>query len=592
MPIIYRIQGAILAESYERVNQKLWLSNHSKTFHYKESGWNRIDKSELCVTKSFKVFQLEFPIDWKVDPFKSKSWRLYFHSLDWLHSYRYRAEKSNDTNALEKAREIIINWWNNNSQPENSDEMAWDDHATANRLANLCIWYNLFDHNEEEEEQFTEIINFHCEMIESFFENGHWIATNHAIFHIASLVNVNLVFGNSTKIIDTSELARTYLQQTVQTIIHVDSGFSVEQSLFYHQFVMNEFLPLLELIESNNEMDSEAINICIEKMKSFLQVISTVDGTVPALGDTAFGFKVSARYRPITEIKQGTFVYEDSGLAIFRGHTNQSPNIGVFSFVEKRTSHGHFNPLDFSLIMSGEELLVDAGGSYAYGEPFRFSYIISNLAHNVVRVYGQNAKNACEYLSSSVGENSFVSARQSRDDAEIIRTVVSISGECFIVFDSVELTKPGNVELFWHFSPTVNISNGEVNEIDTSDNRETLISANDTEMQLQLSLKTSEIVMNSAHSSNVSIKVQSGIHEPTPQGWVTPGHRKIIATPCMVVEYEECNQANAATTWIQSDTKYQLLELSPQLAKIQIGNNKICEVSCINGEVKISSTNN
>ena len=54
MPIIYRIQGAILAESYERVNQKLWLSNHSKTFHYKESGWNRIDKSELCVTKSFK----------------------------------------------------------------------------------------------------------------------------------------------------------------------------------------------------------------------------------------------------------------------------------------------------------------------------------------------------------------------------------------------------------------------------------------------------------------------------------------------------------------------------------------------------------
>lgn len=582
--------GAILEKTYTGENQNLWLSNHSKTFHYKESGWERINRSELCVTKSFNPYQLEFPIDWRADPFQSKSWRLYFHSLDWLHSFRYAIEKHNNEEALKKVREIIVHWWIKNSQPESSDEMAWDDHATSNRLANLCIWYNLFENTPEEEEQFVEIINFHCEMINSFFENGHWIATNHAIFHIASLVNVNLIFGNSTKITDTSELAKKYLERTLETIIHLDSGFSVEQSLFYHQFVMDEFLPLLELIEFNDKMDSKSINSCIEKMKRFLEVISTIDGTVPALGDTSFGFKVRAKYRPTSEIKKGTFVYEDSGLAIFRGHTNKLPNVGVFSFVNKRTSHGHFNPLDFSLIISGEELLVDSGGSYAYGEPFRFSYIISNLAHNVVRVFGENAKNASEYLFSSSDEISFVSAKQSRDDADITRTVVSLSGECFIVFDSVELPKPGMIELFWHFSPSIDISSDGINKLDTSENCDLLISKDNDLTKLKLFLNKSEIMMNSAHSSAVSIKLQSGVHEPTPQGWVTPGHRKIIPIPCVVVEYEQCSQANTATSWIPVDSKYQLLELSSAYAKVQIGHSTICEIRYDKTGVSISSS--
>jgi hypothetical protein len=401
---------------------------------------------------------------------------------------------------------------------------------------------------------------------------------------------VNLIFGNSTKITDTSELAKKYLERTLETIIHLDSGFSVEQSLFYHQFVMDEFLPLLELIEFNDKMDSKSINSCIEKMKRFFEVISTIDGTVPALGDTSFGFKVRAKYRPTSEIKKGTFVYEDSGLAIFRGHTNKLPNVGVFSFVNKRTSHGHFNPLDFSLIISGEELLVDSGGSYAYGEPFRFSYIISNLAHNVVRVFGENAKNASEYLFSSSDEISFVSAKQSRDDADITRTVVSLSGECFIVFDSVELPKPGMIELFWHFSPSIDISSDGINKLDTSENCDLLISKDNDLTKLKLFLNKSEIMMNSAHSSAVSIKLQSGVHEPTPQGWVTPGHRKIIPIPCVVVEYEQCSQANTATSWIPVDSKYQLLELSSAYAKVQIGHSTICEIRYDKTGVSISSS--
>ena len=108
--------------------------------------------------------------------------------------------------------------------------------------------------------------------------------------------------------------------------------------------------------------------------------------------------------------------------------------------------------------------------------------------------------------------------------------------------------------------------------------------------KLKLFLNKSEIMMNSAHSSAVSIKLQSGVHEPTPQGWVTPGHRKIIPIPCVVVEYEQCSQANTATSWIPVDSKYQLLELSSAYAKVQIGHSTICEIRYDKTGVSISSS--
>ena len=44
---------------------------------------------------------------------------------------------------LHRGMDIIRDWWGFNEARTQPETMAWDDHATSNRLANLCFWLTL-----------------------------------------------------------------------------------------------------------------------------------------------------------------------------------------------------------------------------------------------------------------------------------------------------------------------------------------------------------------------------------------------------------------------------------------------------------------
>ena len=69
------------------------MSNHATSFHYRQGALDLLESGKIQITKAFKPTGFDVSsIDWTMDPISSKSWRLYLHSLDWLHAIRYSAQ--------------------------------------------------------------------------------------------------------------------------------------------------------------------------------------------------------------------------------------------------------------------------------------------------------------------------------------------------------------------------------------------------------------------------------------------------------------------------------------------------------------------
>lgn len=539
----------------------LWLSGHAKSFHFKKNSYENICNKKLKVTKAFDEYKLPENIDWQADPFDSKSWRLYFHSLDWLHSLRYGIIHLDAIGKLEEALSIIFDWWEKNSDPSKSDSMAWDDHATANRLANLCFWFQMCE-EPKKRYKFIEIINFHTNKILDFYENGHWISNNHGIFHIASLVNVNIAIMKDELSLDCRTLAQNYLENLLDSIIHKDSGYSVEQSIFYHQFVIREFEPLLEVISHCKNMNSKGIKSCVDKMKSFLDLVSTDSGNVPSLGDTSYGFRVNKQYKSDSKNDTSSHCFKETGLAIFRGRSFGGQNIATFSFPESRASHGHFNPLNFTLILDDNQVLVDPGGAYAYGEEFRFRYVVSNFAHNVITVGGVNSKGGCEYIANNEDGISYVTASTRSEDSRIKRTVLSIYGQMFIIFDEVAPSTLSSVETYWHLPPDVKKISIENKNVDITLQNQVLLE-NSHFSQYSIGIQDFDYLLSFSSSTLHSTDLCFGLSGSQPQGWVTPRFRTIEPSHCLVMSNQNVSSMSNSAVIANKEIGFEIISQTP-----------------------------
>jgi len=528
--------------------EKLWMSNHATTLHYRKNSFDLLKNGKIQVTKAFNLIEFDLSnIDWTMDPMSSKSWRLYLHSLDWLHALRYSIENIQSVENLHQGLEIVRDWWEFNKSRTQSQAMVWDDHATSNRLANLCFWFVLAKEHGLDYSWLEVIIRRHVEVVNGFFENGHWIPTNHAIFHIASLVNVRIACPNVMLGTVHEDLAQRYLNASMDTLLHLDSGFSVEQSLFYHQFVLDELAPLQEVLSYDDGTDGAPLDNIMEKMRSFIHLISTRSGQVPALGDTTYGFKIKSAYRPSEVHPAGIYDFPSTGLAILRGGDGHNEHIGTFSYPSTRASHGHFSPLHVTLIHGGRKFIVDSGGSYAYGEPFRFSYIISQSAHNVPLLHGSTTKHMAKPILRKSSSNNLVHAQIAREDGDIRRAVWMLENDCFFVMDRIILPTSGTVKIPWHLADDIIITSTNVVDLNYSTNGILLTDSND-HGKIDLCTVDHSISMGWRHSHPSRTRIVSGILEPSPQGWVTKGHRQRTPAPVIVHEFE-VEQLVTLTWW-------------------------------------------
>ena len=289
-------------------------------------------------------------------------------------------------------------------------------------------------------------------------------------------------------------------------------------------------------------------------------MISTDSGNVSSLGDTAYGFKVDSKYKNISKDDYYSLCYEDTGISIVGGNSPKGQNISTFSFHKDRTSHGHFSPLNFTLILDDNKILVDSGGSYAYGEKFRFDYIISNFAHNCITVDGNNSKDGCEYIDSKSGPISFVSASSKSENSEITRTVVSLNGQLFIIFDKILSKNKSNIDTFWHFPPNIkSISHDDV----LLDNRIEFQSSKKSKfLNYVLEIEDCKYLLSVSSSNLYSKSLYYGFSGKQPQGWVTTRHRTIEPAHCLIISGEKLKNMHNSTIVFNQESDYEILSQS------------------------------
>src|SRR5205814_1977872 len=104
------------------------------------------EEKELARGRHFIVFPtidaptlLAPPVDWKQDPFSSRSWRAQLHSMRFLDILFQMYIDDGDCEALDRANELASDWIQQNRQesPEIS-EYAWFDRLVGDRAPYLA----------------------------------------------------------------------------------------------------------------------------------------------------------------------------------------------------------------------------------------------------------------------------------------------------------------------------------------------------------------------------------------------------------------------------------------------------------------------
>ena len=216
-------------------------------------------------------------------------------------------------------------------------------------------------------------------------------------------------------------------------------GFSAEQSVHYHCFVLEMLMQLVILGKKNEIALPEEISETCSRMTGFLSSLACPFGAIPNLGDSddgrlqrlnplggeyaneilaaaAVAFENSAYRVGPDPLPEGAFwlvgdvgheffgklgmraewgnldAFRESGTAVLRAHSPKGRGQLAFDAGPhgdgRLCAHAHADALSVTLAVDGQEVLIDPG-SYAYNIQAQMrDYLRSTEAHNTVTVDG------------------------------------------------------------------------------------------------------------------------------------------------------------------------------------------------------------
>ncbi|MFP3881769.1 MAG: heparinase II/III family protein [Actinomycetota bacterium] len=536
----------------------LWLPEYAFDTHYKQEKYLRLREGHVKVFRAQPEVEIGFEPNWTIDPLKSQTWRLYYHGLTWLLAVAWEIDHGEDIESAQAyLRDVIRSYLRDNVFAEGTDEMAWDDHAAADRLTILSyLWLGyLGPASLVEREEIENAAGIHVQQLLEFYESERWIASNHGLFHSLALLNAALVFPDSKWAEKARRSGAEYLRDTVDAIIDRTEGISTEQSSHYHQFALRSLRSMREFLDANFPDLCEFVAGVTDKMVDFNLCIRGDRNAMPAIGDSRFADQIpsdcltvepgEAPSAHLEYIESGgrvgmpfedLVVYPRTGLAVFReGEPPNAPSRALFVLHPERVGHGHFDALNITLHLSGQDVLIDSGGPYKYGDSLRFGYFAASRAHNVLLVDGaghEAATEICDWRSTK-GLHWVTARHRGYKERIVTRTAVWDPGQLLMVFDGV--TGAGHssrYDTLWHFSPGTKLL-----ESQDGDGFSTVYERGD-------GVATSKMLA----TTEITSHVVEGLREPHPQGWVTEEMEEMRPAPVQIV--------SAQADWFQSVTVF------------------------------------
>lgn len=388
--------------------------HNNQTTYGKEIIYSYIDSGDIniandIINNKYTISRFEpVTIDnilWNEDPFSDIYWRFNYYNLEPVRNLLFAWEKTGDNKYKDKLIGITESFIDNGM----NGQYSWDYHGVAFRTMTLIdIREKLLAKNMLPEilsKKIYEALKIHGTFLAdpAHFEKDY----NHGLDQAAALY---LLVVNYPKMDESGtwlSLATDRIVKMQDDIIDSD-GVLVENSPYYHLYVLEKFLEISKYLKQNSLKMIGFSEEKIDKMISYVVYMLQPDLTVPTIGASIerqinyFGiYKELAISRPdllyvLTQGKEGSkpsklnIQYPESGETIMRSDWSKGENFKnqtqlIFDVGNYRTNHSDFDALSFNLFGAGIALMPDAG-LYTYENgPYR-SYFHGTKSHNTIVV--------------------------------------------------------------------------------------------------------------------------------------------------------------------------------------------------------------
>ena len=500
----------------------------------------------ICTLGEGRTVKLE-SLTWRHDLLGQahSSLRFRFHSLYWVKELLDAYHLTRNQEYLGRAKELTTLWISECLCTE--QVRVWDDHCTALRAIIFCQLWEACRGIEPVGSTFMgnllAALKRHGEKLahESLYRSDH----NHGVTQAFALMALGLLFPVLPGAQRWVKLGHSRLEAQMARNISCE-GLHREHSPSYHFLVFRQFQDAYRLAKVYGVPFSREFTDRLQAMLSCGAHLLKPDGTLPALGDSSRSSVILVDQKDLSEWPveavsgylysrsagargippSGTsMLFSDAGYAFFRSGWGTPEPFKDERFLALRlstfnTTHIHRDVFSFELYAYGDDLVVDSGGPFGYGESMR-NFLLSTAAHNTVVVDGQdqgvgksqvlNWKTCSEYdfLEAEHHNYSGVAHR---------RAVIFVRPHYFVILDRLVSRETHHYSQLFHLNPMLeaDITNRSI---------ATRNGAGGATVQIVPLL-----------DHNLGLDFHRGVGNPC-QGWVCLGHGKVV--PNTVVVYRQ-----------------------------------------------------
>jgi hypothetical protein len=513
---------------------------------------------------------LGYPVQWKPDG-ATRLWCYNLHYFDYALDLGALVSWNVDTEAGATLKRLMADWIESNPVGYG---IGWHSYPLARRIVNWLQAGSLasgrFDWDGSGFRRvWTQSIYQQARFLEDHLEFD--ISGNHLLANAKALVFAGVFWGNKVGA-RWSEKGLRLLWNGLQEQILEDGGH-YERSPMYQSIVLQDYLEVIHLLQSNDQQIPSWVMVCLSRMADFLFSILHPDGEIPLFGDSAFGIA----YKPRDILAAAEHLLNQAGRwacaapgpfsslvkvpsisapATPRGNAyvtkSSLPATGYFSLFngeqddklivdgkpmgpDHLPAHGHCSLFSYELSLSGERFIVDSGVQEYEAGPWR-DFWRSTRAHNTLSVDG--AEQSEIWASFRVGERTRLkncTFLQRPSSAIFVgmhsgfvgqpvptphrRFIIVLRHRNWVVIDEVSGAGTHTIESYVHFAPGVRCQ---------IDGASALLRLSKCEMLIYPLFKNA--------SEGAKMACKKGQIDPI-QGWYAPEFGKAFPNPVLEILY-------------------------------------------------------
>jgi hypothetical protein len=433
-------------------------------------------------------------VDWRLNPYKNRSWQMVYHSLRWMARLVADYESTGKTSYLNRAVEVAKDWVADNPRGgRRTSPYAWAEHPIALRApALVCLSKHVSG------KWLTDSLALHAKLLADprTYEAGH----NHGFDQDIGLLAIGCRFDRKSW----QDLALRRMVRSAK--LDIDSEGSLrEQAPRYAIYVYDKLKIALDTIADCGRKAPADLRKRWEGLPRHIAAATQPNGYMVPVGDGAADVQPAGYPHPKATVQVfkagyvfGRTAWNDADSAYYS--IRYGPGLKF---------HGHEDHLGVTYFAQGRNVLTEAGFHSYENTPYR-RWTITPEAHNVPVVVGRRFRG---HTASALTRRSVGADRQSftvTDTAYGVRrtraVLVSHRKDVMAVLD----TAGSKLRNLWHFPPALKVTAAGGGRVVASDG----------------AWKAALVQLSASSCKPISgQRVVRGQTSPY-QGWVSPGYMR------------------------------------------------------------------